>query len=110
MDERASSFPYVYFKGEKESQVLALGKDRKEEFCKEFQVKLRSLYSKQRFQRLLWECLCKIYENVRHVSINWPFRSKLSGDLLTHSSVPHLLRILSRILKSYVVYPERSLL
>lgn len=88
MDERASSFPYVYFKGEKESQVLALGKDRKEEFCKEFQVKLRSLYSKQRFQRLLWECLRESTGQSRYMNISCVrFMKMLGMFLLTGLSV-----------------------
>ena len=76
------------FQGEKKSQVLALGKDRKEEFCKQFQGKVRSLYSEQRFQRLLWKCFRGSAGQSRYMNISCVrFMKMLGMFLLTGLSI-----------------------
>lgn len=47
---------------------------------------------------------------MKYGAINWPLSVRLSRVLLTPNSVWYLLRILSKILKSYVIDPKSSLL
>lgn len=88
MDERASSSPYVRFKGKKKSG-LSLGQGWKGRILRrEFQVKLRSLYSEQRFQRLLWKCLRGRTGQSRYMNISCVrFMKMLGMFLLTGLSV-----------------------